>query len=44
LFPEDVIARKVASTVQRLELYFVKENRRGKKKMEIFTKLCVAVS
>jgi hypothetical protein len=30
LLPEDVIARKVASTVQCVELYFVKENRRGK--------------
>jgi len=27
LFPEDVIAHKVASTIQRLELCFVKENK-----------------
>ena len=39
LFPEDVIAHKVASTIQRLELYFVKENRRGKK-MKIFKNSC----
>jgi hypothetical protein len=30
LFPEDVIGHNVASTVQRLELYIVKENKQGK--------------
>ena len=40
MFPEDVIARKVASTVQRLELRFVKENRRGKKEENVYKVMC----
>ena len=39
MFPEDLIARKVASTVQRLELYFIRENR-GEKNEYIYKDMC----